>query len=136
MNQLFLRQFLDFYKLIESHFFHVILENLSFWTHVIVSLEDINFRLHLNQRMIVIWSISLINLIETLSESKVAMLLVSMFIIDQTEKERVVILTNVVHLKSDLFFVVGLFDSNVLVHSIRGLNDHEFIFIIVFNFMI
>jgi len=64
------------------------------------------------------------------------MLLVSMFIINQAEEECVVILTNVVHLKSDLFFVVGLFDSNVLVHSIRGLNDHEFIFIIVFNFMI
>ena len=86
--------------------------------------------------MVVIRSIGLADLTEALAKSKVAMLLISMPVIYQTKEESVGILSNVVHLKSDLLFVVSLLDSNVLVHTVWGFDDHEFILVIVFNLVV
>ena len=86
--------------------------------------------------MVVIRPIGLVNLIETLSKCKVTMLLVSMPIINQTEEEGVSILSNVVHFKSDLLFVVSLLDSNVLVHAVWGFHYHEFILVVVLDLVV
>lgn len=59
-----------------------------------------------------------------------------MSIIDQTKEESVAICSNVVHFNSNLFFVMNLLDSDVLVKSIFGFNDHELIYVIMFDFVI
>ena len=94
------------------------------------------FCLHLNERMVVVSTKDIIYFLKALLNCEVIVLLISMSVINQTEKECISVFAYVIHFNSDFLFVMMLFDPYVFVKTILGFYNHEFIFVVMLNLVV